>query len=574
MKATQLKKYKRTYVPAEFEPTDFEAFEPYFAELLKRDLNSIEDLEKWLLDASELLASFEEEKAQRYIAYTCDTRDEQAQSKHMQYIEKVNPRIAEAVIGLFNRVAECPFTGDVDQRRFSMQLRSIENSIDIFKEENLKLSVDESRLSAEYQQTIGSVMVEFDGRRRTLPQMGLYSDSPDRSVREGAFRAVNKELGALRDEFDSNYDKLLDVRYRMARNAGFADYRGLRFRQLERFDYGLKECYDFHRGVKEHAVPLARKLEQAQKDALDVDSLRPWDLEVDPEGRPPLRPFSDVNDLVAGVGEIFEKIHPTLGAHFQVLVENGSLDLATREGKAPGGYQYTLSERRMPFIFMNAAGMQSEVETLLHEGGHAFHAIEHRDDPVLYNRGGPIEFCEVASMSMEFIGLPFFDRFYDTEEEADRARYHFLKRSLVLLPWISCVDLFQHWAYTHPGHTREERTAAWLDIRAKYSTGVIDWSGLDAEREFRWQRQGHIFGMPFYYIEYGIAQMGALQVWANYRRDPEQAIADYLKALSLGRSRSLPELFEAAGIEFDFGPDKMSGLLKMVEDELNSMEMI
>lgn len=313
-------------------------------------------------------------------------------------------------------------------------------------------------------------------------------------------------------------------------------------------------------------MPLANDLAERRRQALGLCSLRPWDYGVDPLGREPLRPFEGAEELGAGCRRIFARIDPELEAQFVGMLEGSELDLESRKGKAPGGYQSTLDEQRRPFIFMNAAGLHRDVETLLHEAGHAFHAIAARQDPLVKYRHAPIEFAEVASMTMELFGDDHLDEFYSYDDAARAKRKH-LEGIIGLLPWIARVDAFQHWIYTHPGHSGDERTAAWLALAERFETPT-DWDGYPEQQESSWQRQLHIFCYPFYYIEYGIAQLGALQLWLRFKRDPKQALGDYRAALALGGSRPLPELFEAAGARFDFSADTIQPLVEAVQQEL------
>jgi len=366
------------------------------------------------------------------------------------------------------------------------------------------------------------------------------------------------------------YDRLVGLRERLAHNAGFPDYRAFAFRRLGRFDYSPEDCERFQQAIEYEVMPLVRERQQARQARLGLDSLRPWDLAVDPLGRPPLRPFADVAGLLSRSQRIFDRLDPELARNFRTLQDLRLLDLENRKGKAPGGYLQPLSESRLAFIFMNSVGVQRDVETLVHEAGHAFHALATRSEDLFAYRGAPIEFCEVASMSMELLTSGFLDEFYP-EADARRARQTHLDGILGFFPWMAAVDAFQHWVYTRPGHTRTERSAAWNSLLDRFGGGV-DWSGFESARTHSWHRQLHIFLYPFYYVEYGIAQLGALQVWANYRRDPAAGLAAYKAGLALGGSRTLPELFAAAGCRFDFGADTLRPLIQVVRDELGRLE--
>ena len=400
--------------------------------------------------------------------------------------------------------------------------------------------------------------------------MGKVLEEIDRSRREAAWRLVSERRLRDREPLEALYDEMVKLRTAIARNAGFKNYRDYVFRAKGRFDYTPKHCFDFHRANEKVVVPALRRRHARRKKLLGVDVLRPWDLAVDPEGRPPLRPFKTVDELVDGCSRIFRRVHPDFGKMFETIRKRGYLDLDSRKGKAPGGYQTVFTVERMPFIFTNAAGLHGDVETLLHEGGHSFHSLQCRDLEPRFNRDYPTEFAEVASMGMELLGQPYLEEFY-SGADADRARAHHLEGLLGTYPWVATIDAFQHWAYTNPSHSRGERTAAWVDLRRRLG-GAEDWTGLEELRAVNWHRQSHLFTVPFYYIEYGIAQTGALQVWRNARKDRSKSIAAYRKAEGLGWTVPLPKLFAAASLRFDFGEKTISPLIKLALEDLEKID--
>jgi oligoendopeptidase F len=369
-----------------------------------------------------------------------------------------------------------------------------------------------------------------------------------------------------KEKFETIFDQLVKVRHQIARNAGFKNYLEYAFRSRGRFDYTPADCERFHDAIEQEIMPVLRDLQSERRRQLRLDKLRPWDLAVDPLNRAPLRPFEQVDAMVSNTQTIFNRLDQSLAGGFRQMQDLRLLDLANRKGKAPGGYQSTLSESRLPFIFMNAVGVQRDVETILHEAGHAFHALATREEDLYPYRSAPIEFCEVASMSMELLGNEHIEAFYQAPE-ARRARRDHLEGIMKIFPWIATVDAFQHWVYSHPEHTREERRAAWEQLMKRFG-GDADWSGHEEARGYLWHRQPHIFTSPFYYVEYGIAQLGALQVWANSKRNHAQALNDYKRALALGGSRPLPELFAAAGCRFEFSRGTMQPLVALVRGEL------
>jgi oligoendopeptidase F len=463
-----------------------------------------------------------------------------------------------------------PARAHLPKQRYEVFDKHTQVHVELFREENVPLETEEAKLSQQYQKLSGSLTVNFRGEEKTLVQMGRYLEEPDRALREEAWTLVAERRLREAEKFEENFDQLVRLREQIAKNAGFTNYRDYSFRARARFDYTAKDCYDFHNAIEREVMPLVRKLQSERKRLLKLPALRPWDLAVDPENQPPLRPFDQVDAMVSRTQQIFDQLDPDLSKGFRLMDDLKLLDLANRKGKAPGGYQSTLSESRLPFIFMNAVGVQRDVETILHEAGHAFHALATRDEDLYSYRHAPIEFCEVASMSMELLGNEFIDAFYNPAD-SNRARRDHLEGIIEIFPWIATVDAFQHWIYTHPGHTRAQRTAAWIDLMNRFG-GEVDWSGFEDVRANLWHRQLHIFLHPFYYIEYGIAQLGALQVWANSKRDRAAALRDYQKALKLGGSRPLPELFQSAGCKFDFSAATVKPLMELVRSELDKLE--
>ncbi|MEN8149583.1 MAG: M3 family oligoendopeptidase [Planctomycetota bacterium] len=563
------REYPRSYVPADFDVDDLDALAPLFDELLARDIDTPEAVEAWLRDQGELLAVLLETRATRYIEMTCDTADPDHEKAFLGFMQKVMPELKKRGEKLDRHYLGSPARKDLPAEEFRVFDRSTENDVALFREENLPLETEETELTQKYQKLCGAMTVEVDGEEVTLQQASKELLSTDRARREDVFRKMADRRLADADEVQEIFDGQLVLREKIAGNAGFDNYRDFRHQRMGRFDYTPDDCTRFHDAVETHVMPVIARLNRERRERLGVETLRPWDLSVDTKGRDPLSPFSDTKDLIAGVSRIFHRLDPVLGGEFDNMRELDLLDLDSRKGKAPGGYQYGLSEARLPFIFMNAVGLHGDVRTLLHEGGHAFHSMASREQDLLAYRHAPMEFCEVASMSMELLGAAHLDEFYD-EADAARAKKEMISGAVEILPWVATIDAFQHWIYTHPGHSREERTQAWREIFARF-TVEVDYTGLDDVRDARWLSQSHVFQSPFYYIEYGIAQLGALQVWTNARKDPAKALELYREALALGGSRPLPELFEAAGTRFDFGPDTVGPLVEAVLTELETL---
>lgn len=561
----------RCFVPADFVLSDPESLEELFDELEARlsRCTTTEQLQAWLVEVSELTAVVDENGSRRYIAMTCHTDDPVAEQSYLEFVEKIEPRLKPRQFRLAELYLKNPLRNQLPSERFMVYDRDIRVRMELFRQENVPLETEESRLGNEYQKLIGSLTVQYRGEEKTLTQMSRLQEEPNREVREEAWRLVAQRRLQEVDSLDHLMDELIRLRDRMASNAGFSNFRDYAFRNRGRFDYGPRDCEQFHDAIEAEVMPLMRELQSNRRQQLGVPTLRPWDLNVDPLNRPPLVPFKDSSELESASQTIFDRIDPALAEDFRTLRRWRLLDLANRKGKAPGGYQSTLNEVRLPFIFMNAVGLQRDVETLLHEAGHAFHALAVKDEPLVAYRSAPIEFCEVASMAMELLAAPHLDVFY-SREEAQRARRVHLEGIVGVFPWIATVDAFQHWLYLNPGHSTADRRAAWTHLMERFG-GEIDWSGEEAALGNLWHKQLHIFLHPFYYIEYGIAQLGALQVWSNASTDPVRALADYRAAMALGGSRPLPELFQRAGCPFDFSRATVRPLIERIRRELDQM---
>lgn len=559
----------RRFVPTDADLGRWDHAEPLFSQLLRRPIQSSEELERWLEDASELAACLSEERTRRYVAMTQQTDDPEREARYLQFVREVQPRAEPLWFAVRRRYLELRDEFPLPEQRYFVLDRDTRNAVNLFREENMPLLVREAELGQRYLKLVGSWTVEFGGQEYTLPQMAPFLEDPERDTRQQAWEAVVRRRLQDREALEDLFDALMEVRQAVAQNAGFPDYRAYAFRALGRWDYTPEDCMAFHRAVERHVVPLLEMLCEQRRRALGVERLRPWDLEVDPLGRPPLQPFRDGAELARKAFEVFCRVDGDLAAQFRFLMEARLLDLDSRKGKAPGGYQVTLEEKRWPFVFMNAAGVASDVRTLLHEGGHAFHTLAVRDEPLVWYRHAPMEFSEVASMGMEVLSLPYLDVFYPNEEHQRRARREFFEGVVRLLAWVATVDAFQHQVYTHPRHTRHQRATWWLTTFRRFRRGV-DWSGYEEAEKYLWHRQPHLFCHPFYYIEYGIAQLGALQLWVRFRRNPSDAVRRYRAALRLGGSRPLRDLFEVAGLRFGLGEDVVAPLCEALREELQA----
>jgi oligoendopeptidase F len=562
--------FARRFLPHAVDFSSWKTIQPFFSELEDRSVDTREALEYWIANRSELTDVINEEGSLRYIRMTCDTEDKELEKAYFHFLEEISENVKAADDRLKRQFLKSPARSQLERDRFFVMERSFQNDVDLFREENIPLETEESKLSQSYQKTMGSLTVEFEGKEQTLQQIGRYLEYPERSVREAAWRAVVDRRLQESEKLERVFDDLRSVRERISSNAGFASYRDFAFRQRERFDYTVDDCLRFHEGVEAAVVPLAKRLDERRARDLGLSQLRPWDLSVDPLNRPPLKPFTKANELVEGCVKIASRVDARFGDCIRTMRDLELLNLESRKGKAPGGYQSSLTEARLPFIFMNAVGLDGDVRTLLHEAGHALHVFATRDEPLGHYRHAPIEFCEVASMSMELLGGEHLEEFYSNSEDLKRSKRKHLEGIIDILPWIARVDAFQHWIYTHPEHSIEDRRGHWLSLHGRFG-GLEDWTGFELAHATSWHRQLHIFELPFYYIEYAIAQLGALQVWINSKTDVSQAVANYWAALQFGGSRTLPELFARANIQFDFGPSSLKPLMKAVEKELEAL---
>ena len=568
------------FVPPSLDATRWANIEPLFLSLQIRPVDSLPEFEQWLLDRSDLEAACSEARARLYINMTCFTEDKSNQEAFEKYVCEVPPRLKPVSFELDQRYIDLAARFKLNPDRYAVFDRSTRVDVELFRPQNVAIETDLELLSQQFDQTAGAMTVHFDGKEQTFPQMGRYSESPDRAQREAAWRAVADRRFTDVNAINTIYDAMIAKRTAVARNADFENYVGYSFRSMQRFDYTPADCFKFHEAVEKHIMPLVRDLERTRAQQLHLTALRPWDLAVDPKNRPPLKPFSGGSELMSRALRAFENLDPRLAAMLAKLGtgsecrgthDNACLDLDSRKGKAPGGYQYMLEHSRRPFIFMNAAGRGSDVETMVHEAGHAFHSVLASEEPLLRYRSAPIEFCEVASMSMELLTMNHWGGpggYYPAKTDHERAMRQHLEGVIKILPWIMTIDAFQHWIYAHPDHSRAARTEHWLSLDRRFGAGV-DWSELEQYHHVGWQRQGHLFGNPFYYIEYGIALLGALQLWVVALEQGEPvAVNGYIRALTLGGSKPLPDLFSAAGIKFDFSAATIEQIATRVSAQL------
>lgn len=558
----------RKFLPENFTVNSWEVLQPYFDELLSRSIDSKDDLKKWFADRSELESVVSEDLAWRYIRMTCYTENKDYLNAYQDFIQNIQPQIAPVSDQLNKKAAASEFLNQLtNDEGYDIMIRNLKKEIEIFREENVPLYTEISTESQRYAQISGAMTVTIDGKEMTLQQASVMLMSPDRAKREEAYRKIVERRLKDKQQLDDLFSKLVSLRHQVAVNAGFKNFRDYMFKSLGRFDYTPQDCFDFHEAIKTEVVPLLNDFAKERMEALKVSSLRPWDKAVDAEGRDPLKPFTNGKELTEKTINVFRKLDAYLGQCLSIMKEMGHLDLESRIGKAPGGYNYPLAEIGVPFIFMNATSTLRDMVTIMHEGGHAVHNFLTRDLELNDFKSTPSEVAELASMSMELISMDHWDEFFPADE-LKRAKREHLEDLIETLPWVATIDKFQHWLYENPGHSQEQRRAQWNKIFDEFSDTLTDWSGLDEAKEYLWQKQLHLYEVPFYYIEYGMAQLGAIAVWRNFRNDPKKGLAGYMNALKLGYLRSIPEIYKAANIKFDFSRNYISELVGFVRQEL------
>lgn len=568
MYTADIQKTPRHFVPKEFMVTDWQNLEPYFKDLLERNIDSKERLEKWLHDLSELEAVVSEDACWRQIKMTCDTEDKTLEAAFNFYCVELQPNIQPYADALNKKLVNHPLTKELDTKQYFTYLRSVRKSIELFREENIPLQSELAVMQQQFGVISAKMTVKINGEEYTLQQAAKFFHHSDRNLREEAYRKIQERRLQDTEPLNNLYSNLLEKRNKEAQNAGFENYRDYRFKELGRFDYTKQDCFDFHEAVKQHVMPLVNMIYQKKKDKLGLDTLRPWDLEAEPAGTTALQPFTTGKELIDLSIECFSKLRPFFGDCLTKMNSIKHLDLESRMGKAPGGYNCPLAESGAPFIFMNAAGQMQDLITMVHEGGHAIHSFLAHPLPLTGFKEYPMEIAEVASMSMELFSMEHWEVFFSDAEQLKRAREYQLERVITIFPWIAIVDKFQHWIYEHPIHSNQERTTEWNKILTEFSDTVVDYSGLENFRSNLWQKQLHLFEVPFYYIEYGIAQLGAIGMWQQFKLNKEEALNNYCNALSLGGTKTLPQLFETAGLKFDFSPNTIKELMDFVKQEM------
>ena len=562
----------RKFLPEEFKVEKWEEIETYFEDLLNRELTTAEDLRKWFQDRSELEAILSEDLGWRYINMTRYTENEDYIKAYQYYVQEIHPKTSSYSDKLNKKAMSNEHIDALENEEgFDILIRGMRKDIEIFREENIPLFAEMQTETQKFGQINGAMTVEEEGEELTLQQAAVFLQSTDRDKRDRVYHKIAARRMQDRGALDDLYNKLIELRTQIASNAGFDNYRDFMFKYMGRFDYTPQDCFNFHDAVQQAVVPMLDGLASDRKSQLDLEQLRPWDKAVDPQNREALKPFDGGEDLTERTIACFTKLDPFLGQCLSIMREMGHLDLVSRKGKAPGGYNYPLSEIGVPFIFMNATSTLRDMITILHEGGHAVHSFLTRDLEIVDFKHTPSEVAELASMSMELISMDHWDLFFDNESDLKRAKKEHLEQIIDTLPWVATIDKFQHWIYENPSHTAEERVEEWNNIYAQFSDTITDWSDLEKNRDYLWQKQLHLYEVPFYYIEYGMAQLGAVAVWKNYQEDPQKGLAGYMNALKLGYTRSIPKVYAAANIKFDFSKGYIEELMQFVKKEMESL---
>jgi oligoendopeptidase F len=568
----KIEKPKRSFVSEELVLDSFEVIKPYFENLLNREIIVSADFEKWLNDKSELEAILEEDAAWRYIKMTIDTRDEALTNSYTFFVTKIQPELAPYDDKLNKKLVNSPFYDEFDKvEAYRIYFRSVKKALELFREENIPIEAELNEKSQLYGSISAAQSIEHNGEKITMQKAAALLKETDEELRQVVFQKMSVRRREDIEKLDGLYSELISKRHQLALNAGFENFRDYKFQSLGRFDYTKEDCFNFHKAIKQQIVPIVREIQLERLKKLGKDKFKPWDTEVDPEGKQPLKPFTTGSELLNGSINMFDKIDPYFGDCLRTMNEMGHLDLDSKTGKAPGGYNYPLYEIGVPFIFMNSVGAQRDLVTMVHEGGHAVHSFLSRDLKITGFKSLPSEVAELASMSMEMLTMELWDEFYKNDDDFKRAKREQLESILKILPWIAQIDEFQHWVYENPTHSSAERHEKWVDISKEYGTGLTDWTDYEDMQASSWQRQLHLFEVPFYYIEYAIAQLGALGVWKNSLEDFRAAVDKYKLALSLGYTETIPEIYRKAGIRFDFTETYLKELADFVRRELNKL---
>ncbi|HXB28961.1 MAG TPA: M3 family oligoendopeptidase [Puia sp.] len=569
--SANIEKPIRVFLPENFVISDWNSIASFFEDLAERPLKTVIDLEKWLIDMSELEAVISEDVSWRHIRMTCNTEDKKLQENFAYFMMEIQPKIQPYADKLNRKLIDSPLTSSLNKQKYFTYLRSVKKSIDLFREENIPIQSELSVLGQQYGAISGKMTVTVKDQEYTLQQAMKFLENPDRLLREDVYRKVQERRLRDKDQLNNLYTELIKRRDQIAKNAGFSNFRDYKFVEMGRFDYTKEDCFRFHDSVKQYVLPLVEIINRYKQNKLGLDTLRPWDVDAEPANQQPLNPFKTGDELLEKTVKCFRELRPFFADCLLTMKKMNRFDLESRIGKAPGGYNCPLAETGAPFIFMNAAGQMHDVTTMVHEGGHAVHSFLSHHLELSAFKEYPMEIAEVASMAMELFSMENWEIYFKNPKDLRRAKIQQLERVITIFPWIATIDKFQHWVYENPNHDFEQRTQNWYRIYNEFSSKTINWEGLDVYQKNIWQKQLHLFEVPFYYIEYGIAQLGAIGMWKQFKKNKELALDHYTEALSLGGTKTLPELYEAAGLKFDFSGSYIKELMDFVEEEIKEL---
>lgn len=556
------------YLKPDFNSSSWNSIEPYFKELLERPVNSKQDLEKWLSDQSELESVLSEYNRWIYVRTTVDTTDAKAKADQLDLYTNIFPHFAAYSYELDRKLISSPFLSELDHSVYFPFIRKVKGTVEIFRQENVEIQSRLSLRQSRYDEIIGAQTISFEGNEYTMQQAQVLLKSSDRAKREAVYKLMAERRAKDKDELDNLLTELIGMRHQLALNAGFKNYTEYRFKELGRFDYSADDCITFHQSVKDTVCPLLDILMEERKKMIGVDVLKPWDTDADKPGEKALRPASTGAELIQKTIDCFRHLDSYFAERIEIMRAMNYLDVESRVGKGPGGYNMSMPEIGVPFIFMNAANAEHDLITMVHEGGHAVHTFLSHPLPLTALKDVPSEIAEVASMGMELMTMPYWSEFYATEEEVTRARKNHLKYIVNVLAKTCLGDAFQHWLYNNPTHTVQERRSKWIELSRFFTSSLVDYSGFEYDLEIGYQRIMHFYAVPFYYIEYAFAELGAIALYKNFKADRQKAISDYKAALTLGYTKTIPEFYATAGVRFDFSKKYVSELVQFLQAEI------
>lgn len=567
----KIEKIQRQFVDQNLVINAWSDIEPYFDQLIKTEISSKEEFLSWLQQNSELDAILEEDLGWRYIRMTINTADEEAATSYSNFIQNINPKIAGAANQINKKIYDSPYKNLLSDPAEIIYLKKIASSIEVFREENIEIKAQCQALAQEYGKIIGAQLIKYKDQEITPQQAAIYLKDPNRTIRKEVYDLLYSRRAEDIEKLEENFGSLLKKRHQIALNADFDNFRDYQFKAMCRFDYTAQDCLEFHEAIENHIVPIYRRIQRDKLQKFQLDHFQPYDTTADPEGKGPLKPFTDGKDLLAKTVSVFKEIDSYFADCLGTMDKLGHLDLDSKKGKAPGGYNYPLYETGIPFIFMNAAGTARDVVTMIHEGGHAVHSFLTRDLALTAYKSFPSEVAELASMSMELLSMKYWDIYYSNKKDLVRAQKEHLESILMILPWVARIDAFQHWIYTHPEHTPKDRQNKWLELNARFGSGLIDYEKYPLAASYGWHQQLHLFEVPFYYIEYGFSQLGAIGVWKNAIENEKKAIENYKKGLSLGYTEDIQKIYRTTGIQFDFSSTYIKDLARILTEHLNKL---